>query len=568
MYGKLDRDAVKKTLDIMLETFKQSEENINNLNVFPVPDGDTGTNMLLTLKAITEEINKLKSYSLKNLSESASFGALMGARGNSGVILSQILKGFFDIIMEQEELDLNILRNALASSRELAYSSVQNPTEGTMLTTIKDIHQLVEEMANGDGDSIDFSSLMDDIIQETEKSVTRTTYLLPVLKQADVVDAGAKGLLVIIKGLRKALQEMDAIKGSLVKRKGKEKAVASSTKEKEPQNAAVNRGENPAEEYRNLGELNVSSDIKYTYCTELIVKGDGINVERLKEAIGSYGDSAMVVGDKKLVKIHVHTNHPHKVLQRSLKEGTLHDIQINNMVEQSKQAKVGEGREEEKPVKKTSIMAVANGEGLSEIFKSIGTDYIISGGQTMNPSTYDLVKAINNIKADRVIIFPNNKNIVPTSKQAKRIAKNEVVIIPSETIVQGIAALLNFNPDLELDENIHNMNEAIKTVKSGEVTVAVRDANLVVGEIKKGEYIGLHDGKVRVISDNVVDATLDLVRDMIDGEEEVLTFYTGKDSKKEESERIKERIGKNFPDLEIEFHNGGQPLYPYIFSIE
>jgi len=555
MYRKLNGDAVRKTLDVILDTFKQAEENINNLNVFPVPDGDTGTNMLLTLKSINEEVKKLDSYSLKNISESVSFGALMGARGNSGVILSQILKGFFDVVIQYKELDLNVLRDALASSREMAYSSVQNPTEGTMLTTIKDIHQVVEEMSNGDGEVIDFASLMDKVIQETEKSVTRTTYLLPVLKQADVVDAGAKGLLVIIQGLRKALEELDIIKGSLSKKKTKVKAGTGSSQNPQPE-----------QDYKNLSELNVSSDIKYTYCTELIVKGEGINVERLKDAIEGYGDSAMVVGNQKLVKIHVHTNHPHKVLKRAIREGTLHDIQINNMVEQSKQAKIMEGKEE--AAKKTSIMVVANGEGLSEIFKSIGSDYVISRGQTMNPSTYDLVKAINNIEADQVIILPNNKNIIPTSKQAKRIVKKDVVIIPSETIVQGIAALLNFNPDLEIDENLYNMNQAIKTVKSGEITVAVRDANLLVGEIKKGEYIGLFDGKVRVVSDNVVDATVDLVRDMIDGHEEVITFYAGKDSKKEESEQIKARINKNFPKLEVEFHNGGQPLYPYIFSIE
>ncbi len=568
MYKKLNKDTVKKTLGIIMNTFKQSEEDINNLNVFPVPDGDTGTNMLLTLKAIKEEVFKLESYSIKKISESISFGALMGARGNSGVILSQILKGFFDIIIEYDNLDLHVLREALDSSRDMAYSSVQNPTEGTMLTTVKDIHKLVEEMSNGGGNSIGFASLMDEIIQETEKSVTRTTYLLPVLKQADVVDAGAKGLLVILKGLKKAMEELDIIKGSLSNPDQKEKTGADSSSNKKVKKSVSASSRKLTQEDKKSGEQNIPSDIKYTYCTELIVRGYGIDVSRLKDAVEGYGDSAMVVGSQKLVKIHVHTNHPHKVLQRSLREGTLHDIQINNMVEQSKQAKILEKKEVEKVAKTISIMAVVNGDGFEEIFKSIGTDHIIKGGQTMNPSTYDVVKAVNEIDAEQVIILPNNKNIIPTSKQAKRIAKKEMLIIPTQTIVQGIASLLSYNPDVEIEENLHNMNEAINNVKSGEVTAAVRDANLVVGEIKKGQYIGLYDGKVKVISDNVVDATLDLVRDMIEGDEEVATFYSGKDVKKEDNEKIREKLKKYFPDLEVEFHNGGQPLYPYIFSIE
>ncbi len=562
MYRRLSKDKVQKILDIILDTFKLSEENINNLNVFPVPDGDTGTNMLLTLKSIKEEVNKSENHNLKNLAESVSFGALMGARGNSGVILSQILKGFFDIIKKYEDLDLSVLSDALDSSKKLAYESVQNPTEGTMLTTIKDISQLIEEMVNGDGEEIDVGALMEDIIRETERSVTRTTYLLPVLKQADVVDAGAKGILIILQGFRKGLVELGIIKGSLNK---KNKAQDSSGKKPEPEPA---KGLPEHEHQKNLGELNVSTDIKYTYCTELIVKGESIEVGRLRDAVESYGDSAMVVGNDKLVKIHVHTNHPHKVLQRSLREGSLHDIQINNMVEQSRQAKILEGKEDQKPAKKVSVVAVANGDGLTEIFKSIGTDYIIRGGQTMNPSTYDMVKIINEIEAEKIIVLPNNKNIIPTAKQAKRISKKDIEIIPTKSVVQGITALLNYNPDLDTGENVNNMEKAIETVKSGEVTAAVRDANLVVGEIKKGEYIGLYNGKVRVISDNAVDATLDLVRDMVNGDEEVVTFYSGKDSKKVDREKIRKKIEKYFPELDIEFHNGGQPLYPYIFSIE
>ncbi|MDD3776297.1 MAG: DAK2 domain-containing protein [Actinomycetota bacterium] len=560
MFQKLNPEIVKKTISIIIETFSENEEQINNLNVFPVPDGDTGTNMLLTLKSIDEEINKIKNYNLKNISESVSFGGLMGARGNSGVILSQILKGFFDIIMQQEDIDLEVLKQALASSKEMAYSSVQNPTEGTMLTTIKDIHQALLDVVNGNKNGLNYKKLLNQLIKETEKSVTRTTYLLPVLKQADVVDAGAKGILVILQGLKRAMEELNMVDENInLKDKGS-KAAKFKTPGKQPLPSR--------ETYKQLGQLNVSADIKYTYCTELIVKGENINVERLKDNIESYGDSAMVVGNERVVKIHVHTNHPHKVLKRAIREGSLHEIQINNMVEQSKQAKIIEGESKLPQIKKVALVAVANGEGLVEIFKSIGVDYIISGGQTMNPSTYDMVKAINNMEAESIIILPNNKNIIATAKQCKRIVKKEVEIIPTETIVQGISSVLSFNQDLDIDENVFNMTEAVKAVKSGEITQAVRDANLLVGEIKKGEYIGLNDGKVRVISDNLVDATLDLVRDMIKGQEEVITFYAGLDLKKEEMNAIREKVKQHFTNLEVEFHQGGQPLYPVIFSIE
>ncbi|MGM0367434.1 MAG: DAK2 domain-containing protein [Actinomycetota bacterium] len=559
MFQKLDSETVKKVVNIIIDNFEKNEEQINNLNVFPVPDGDTGTNMLLTLKSIKSEVDKLDSFNIKKISESVSFGALMGARGNSGVILSQILKGFLDVIVQDGDFDLALIGKALESSRNLAYSSVQNPTEGTMLTTIKDIHQCVQEMANGSGDKVSFSELMDAIIKETEDSVTRTTYLLPVLKEADVVDAGAQGLLVILKGLRVAMEEFNIIEGSMVKSNNKNKKRS---KQKADQNA------NPSVQQGDLSNLNVDTDLKYTYCTELIVKGEKINVDRLKERVNRYGDSAMVVGDNKVVKIHVHTNHPHKVLRRALAEGSLHEIQINNMVDQSEAAQVGEAKKEEKVEKKKSILAVANGDGLTEIFKSIGADYIVTGGQTMNPSTYDLVKEINKIKADKIILLPNNKNIIPTAKQAKRITKKEIEIVPTVTITQGISALLNYNPDLELDENMYNMGEAINRVKSGEITTAVRDANLLVGKIKKGDYIGLYDGKIKVISDNLVEGTLDLVRDMIDENDEVITFYVGKGAGKEENKKITESIQKKFPHIEVEFHEGGQPLYPYIFSIE
>lgn len=577
MFAKLNGREVQNILDIIITNFKENEEKINNLNVFPVPDGDTGTNMLLTLKAIKQEVINIKSYTLKNIVERISFGALMGARGNSGVILSQIIKGFLDKLLSKKNMDLYAIRDALNSSKKLAYSSVQNPTEGTMLTTIKDIYQSVDNLNNNTTSSIGYMELLDNIIEEAEKSVIRTTYLLPVLKKADVVDAGAQGILDIIIGFKKALIELkksDCKLENTKKSKNKKestnlnnKGVLSESSINDSGN--INNSNNKMDvkkDFKSLKDINVSTDIKYVYCTELVVRGDNIIIDRLKQDIERFGDSALVVGNEKLVKVHVHTNYPQKVLRRTIREGTLHEIQINNMVDQSKQARGNEKTEEKK--EKIGILAVANGDGIEEVFKSIGVDVIIKGGQSMNPSTYDIVKAINKLEADRIVIFPNNKNIILTANQAKRIAKKDVIVIPTKSIPQGITAILNYNPDLKIEENIFNMKEAVNKIKSGAVTTAVRNANLLVGEIKKGDYIGLEDGKVRVISDNLVGVVIDLIKDMSTGNEEVITFYIGKDAKKEDSKIIEDRLKECLPKLEIEFYDGGQPLYPYTFSIE
>ena len=574
MLYEINNQDLKKVVDIILEKFNESEEKINDLNVFPVPDGDTGTNMLLTLKAIKEELLKLKNFSVKSVLEKASFGALMGARGNSGVIFSQILKGFFDIIINSDSLNLDVIKEALKSSRDMAYDSVQNPTEGTMLTTVKDIYKFVENLAINT-DKIKPVELLDRIISETEKSVERTTFLLPVLKKAGVVDAGAQGILDILIGARKALIEINSINGSLERElsmNGSVSPTPGSSKNNKSRSNSLDR-ESKAyvtqAEGKRLKEVKMGYEIKYTYCTEFMIKGSGIDIERLRERIESFGDSAMVVGNENLVKIHVHTNHPHKVLKRALREGTLHEIQINNMEDQRKEA-VGEAEPvEEKMEERRALIVVVNGDGLEEIFKSIGADIIVSGGQSMNPSTYDIVKAINSAEADEVIIFPNNKNIILAANQAKKIARNKsVYIMPTKNIPAGISAILSYNPDAGMEENKYNMGEAAKKTKNGEITQAVRNANLMVGEIKKGEYIGLSDGKVRVISDDVVDATIDLVRDIASSTEEVITFYTGKDAVPEDNEIIKKKLKKYFPKMDIEMHKGGQPLYSYIFSIE
>lgn len=561
-------ENTKKTLDLIISYFKENESKINNLNVFPVPDGDTGTNMLLTLKSIQAEVLNEKNLNLLKIADKVSYGALMGARGNSGVILSQILKGFFDVLIKNNDIDVEIIKEAVKSSMELAYSSVQNPTEGTMLTTIKDIHKTVEAI---NGRSISLMSVLDNIINETEKSVLRTTFLLPVLKQAGVVDAGAQGLLEILIGLKKALilnnGNVDINKGNGKNKKDLKKVKVNTNSERTNSERDVEAEETL--EPASLKKLDLISGIKNIYCTELMLKGENINILKLREDIESFGDSALIVGNPNLVKIHVHTNFPQKVLHRALKEGTLHEIQINNMVDQSRQAINVEIIEELKDLtKNVSIIAIANGSGFEEIFKSLGVDIVIKGGQSMNPSTYEIVKEINKIESDNIIILPNNKNIILTANQAKKIVKRDIYVIPTTSIPQGISAALLFNPDLKIEENIENMTKSTETIKTGEVTRAVRDANLYVGEIKKGAYIGLADGKVKTISDNLNDCVIDLIRDMVTGSEEVITFYFGEDIEVENNKLIEIKLKDYYPVMEIEFHKGGQPLYPYIFSIE
>lgn len=581
MINEVNERDLKKVVDTIIENFKENEGKINDLNVFPVPDGDTGTNMLLTLNSIKEEISKTNNHSVKNILEKASFGALMGARGNSGVILSQILKGFFDIIIKNNTFNLDVIKEALKSSRDLAYSSVQDPTEGTMLTTIKDICNFVENLTNSTH-KIKMVDFLNEVISETEKSVERSTFLLPVLKKADVVDAGAQGILDILIGARKALENIKSINGRELEKKDKKVYKSGSAHGANPGNGKSKKSQasivGSERDYANynqdkkesLREVKRNYEIKYIYCTQLMVKGSRINVERLRERIESYGDSAMVVGSEKLVKIHVHTNFPNKVLRTALREGTLHDIEISNMEDQREEA-AGPREEyaEEKPVASRAIIAISNGDGLEGIFKSLGTDVIVSGGQSMNPSTYDIVKAINKLEVSDVIILPNNKNIILTANQAKKIVKNKnVYVVPTRSIPAGISAILNYNPDSEMEENMQNMEDAAGKTRDGEITQAVRDANLMVGEIKKGEYIGLSNGRVRVVSDSAINATIDLIKDIATQAEEVITFYMGKDAKKEDIDDIKKKIKKFFPKLDIEIHRGGQPLYPYIFSIE
>ena len=570
MIKNIGKKALEGIAEAIIDNFKKNENEINDMNVFPVPDGDTGTNMLLTLKSIREEVLKTKNPTIKAVLESASMGALMGARGNSGVILSQIVKGFFDVLIRSEKVDLEIIRQALKSSREVAYGAVQDPTEGTMLTTIKDMHIHVEEICKNSNNDIKLMELLDSIIRTAEESVERTTFILPVLKQANVVDAGARGVLEILIGIKHAFSNSWKVNGGPEMKLSSSRGSRSGKKSDPSGQAKEMTREETMEKNTGLEEVKSTSEIKYTYCTELVIKGSGMNIGRLREKIESYGDSTLVVGSENLIKIHVHTNTPQKVLNRAIKAGTLHDIQINNMKDQRMETAADTSEKKEAvQVVKRALIIVSNGEGLEEIFKSIGVDIIIGGGQSMNPSTYDIVKAINSLDASEVLIFPNNKNIILTANQAKKLVKKKTItVIPTRTITEGISAVLSYNPDAGMEENAYNMEQSIKMSKSGEITRAVRDAKLHVGEIKKGAYIGLFNGEVRIISDNLIDAAADLIRDVMKGDEEVITFYAGMEAESSDIDALKKKIAELFPKIDIEMHRGGQPLYPFIFSIE
>ncbi|MCL4416511.1 MAG: DAK2 domain-containing protein [Actinobacteria bacterium] len=566
MVIEFENMEIKKILQIIEDHFKSNEAKINNLNVFPVPDGDTGTNMLLTLKSIKKELSGLKQFNVRETGEAISFGGLMGARGNSGVILSQILKGFFDVLTAEDDFDSGVLENALNSAKNLAYNSVQNPTEGTMLTIIKDLYIYIRNFnTSNNNNDISLTELMDNLISETEKSLIRTTFLLPVLKEANVVDAGAQGVLEILKGLKLAMIETNKINGKLKVAQFQEVQNIRTEIKEEGEKLKISGDLAGA---REIEDWSINSDIKFIYCTEFVLTGKQINIARLKEDIESLGDSAMVVGTENLVKVHVHSNNPNKILARALKEGVLHEIEIKNMVDQNKEKMKTQMAAVKKAPPTVGLISVSNGEGIEQIFKSIGVDIVIRGGQTMNPSTYEVVRAIKKLDNEKILIFPNNKNIILTAAQAAKISKRDVMVIPTRTIPQGISAVLNFNKDLSIEENMKNMETAYKHIKSGEVTKAVRDANLLVGEIKKGNFIGLYDGKIKVVSDNAHDATMELIKDMAGENDSIITFYPGRDAKEEDNLKIKESISKLYPDLDIEFLNGNQPFYNYIFSIE
>lgn len=528
---------------------------VDALNVFPVPDGDTGTNMNLSMTSGAKEVqNNIQSH-IGKVGLSLSKGLLMGARGNSGVILSQLFRGFSKSIEQKESITGKDFAEALQFGVETAYKAVMKPVEGTILTVAKDAAKKGMEAAEKQDDII---LILEEVVKEANASLNRTPDLLPVLKEVGVVDSGGQGLVFVYEGF------LAELKGE--KLPDSMKAVIS-------MNELVN-----AEHHKNVHSVINTEDIEFGYCTEFMVRleqeklGDQpFSEEEFRKDLSQYGDSLLVIADDEVVKIHIHSNVPGEVLTYGQKYGNLLKMKIENMREQH--STLVENAEKEanaapKEQQEYGIVTVSMGSGIAELFRSIGADYVIEGGQTMNPSTEDIVKAIQKVHAKKVFILPNNKNIIMAAEQAVDVLGDHVVVIPSKTVPQGMAALLAFNPSAEIGTNANAMANAMKHVKTGQITYAVRDTNIDGLQIETGDFMGIADGKIVVKSKEKLESARKLLTSMIDEDAEILTIIKGEDASEEEVEALVSFAEEKFADVEVEIHDGNQPLYAFIFSIE
>ena len=530
------------------------KEFINELNVFPVPDGDTGTNMTLTIMSAAKEVQSLENADMLTIAKAISSGSLRGARGNSGVILSQLLRGFTKEIREHKEIDAVILAKACERATATAYKAVMKPKEGTILTVAKGISRKAEELAET---TEDLEVFIPEVIKYAEEVLAQTPEMLPVLKEAGVVDSGGQGLLEVIHGA------YDAFLGKEIDYAAIE--ASGGTKMVKPSQQA-------------------EADIKFGYCTEFIIMTEkeftDKNEAEFKAYLESIGDSIVCVADDDIVKIHVHTNDPGLAIQKALTYGQLSRMKIDNMREEHQEKlikdseKLAAAQKEAKekdagPRKPYGFISVSVGEGLDEIFKGIGADYLIQGGQTMNPSTEDMLNAIDRVNADTVYILPNNKNIILAAEQAKKLTKDKhVIVIPSRTIPQGITALINFAPDLSAEENEKVMTEEMQRVKTGQITYAVRNTTIDDIEITEGDIMALGDHGILAAGKAIEQTALESMKSMVDEESELITIYYGADVSEEDAETLREKAEDSFGDCEVELHPGGQPIYYYLISVE
>lgn len=544
---------------------------INELNVFPVPDGDTGTNMTMTIMSAAKEVATLTSDDMETLCKSISGGSLRGARGNSGVILSQLLRGFTKVIKEENELDVKIMADACEKAVETAYKAVMKPKEGTILTVAKGMSIKARELA--DAGEEDIEKFLEQVIDYGNKTLEKTPEMLPVLKQAGVVDSGGQGLMVVLQGA------FDLYLGKDV-----DITVMEST---------VTPGVSKVDSYK---ESIDSEDIKFGYCTEFIIMLDkAFNIKQeldFKAYLESIGDSIVVVADDEIVKVHVHTNDPGMAIQKALMYGSLSNMKIDNMRLEHRENLVRHNEKGELEVKDDveisavykqpeetaepvmehkddAFIAISVGTGMDEIFKSLGVDYVISGGQTMNPSTEDIINAIEKINADNVFVLPNNKNIILAANQARDLTSNKnIVVIPTKTIPQGISALIGYVPGSSPEENEKMMTESIECVKSGEVTYAVRDTMIDDKEIKSGDYMGIGDGRILSVGAKLENVVLDMIDNMVDESTELISIYYGEDIDESKAQSLVKKVTKRHKGCEVELQYGGQPIYYYIVSAE
>ena len=550
-----DAQLLKVALLSGAKELEAKKEWINELNVFPVPDGDTGTNMTMTIMAAAREVAAIENPTMETIAKALSSGSLRGARGNSGVILSQLFRGFTKEIKEASEINVTILANAFTRATETAYKAVMKPKEGTILTVARGMADKAVELAIETDDIVEF---LEKVIEHGDYVLSQTPEMLPVLKQAGVVDSGGQGLMQVLKG---------ALDGVLGKGIPFDAVVAQTSQKAAPVGAARDDID--------------TADIKFGYCTEFI-----INVEhaydddeelKFKAFLESIGDSIVVVSDEDVVKVHVHTNNPGLAIERALTYGSLSRMKIDNMREEHNErlemaasaAPAQEAPKAEEPRKEYGFIAVSVGEGLSEIFKGIGADYMIEGGQTMNPSTEDMINAIDKVNADVIYIFPNNKNIILAAEQAKYLVEDkQIIVVPSKTIPQGIAALISFSPEAGPEENLENMVEEMGRVHTGQITYAVRNTNIDGMEIREGDIMGIGDSGMLAVEQDVETAVLKTLERMVDEDSELISVYLGADVEEADAEALLEQIEEAYPDCEVELNNGGQPVYYYLLSVE
>ncbi|WP_443659082.1 DAK2 domain-containing protein [Clostridium algidicarnis] len=518
---------------------EEQKEFVNSLNVFPVPDGDTGTNMSMTFKAAVKEIEDMNSKSISEVSKKLAKGALMGARGNSGVILSQILRGIAKGLEGKEEASAEEFAESIMEGSRSAYKAVMRPIEGTILTVVRSAGEnALKSKAK------DITLLMDDVCKGAEDTLNKTPDMLPVLKSAKVVDSGGMGLLIILKGIHEALR--DDVKSTL----GDFHSIATNI-------SAANNLE--------------PHDIKFGYCTEFIILGDSSKAEDFKREVEAQGDSMIVVGYEDVIKVHIHTNDPGNVLSKAVAIGELSKIKIDNMREEHRsliidQEKYKEETKEEQ--KKYGFISVSMGEGIEHIFKDLGVDYIIPGGQTMNPSTEEIVKSIEKVNAENIFILPNNKNIIMSATQAAELSEKNVVVIPTKSIPQGITCVTMFNPDGDVEENLEVMKESIESVISASITYAVRDTEMDGIEIKEGNILGLVEGKIKEVGSEIYDVSEKLLEKIVDADKSLITLFYGADCTKEEVEKFALKLEGIYENIDIQFYEGKQPLYYFIISVE
>lgn len=546
----INAETLQKMFIAGAKNLEAKKEWINELNVFPVPDGDTGTNMTLTIMSAAKEVGAITEPTMETIAKAISTGSLRGARGNSGVILSQLFRGFTREIKKVDQIDVDVLSRACVKAVETAYKAVMKPKEGTILTVAKGMADKSCELV---GESDDLVHVIDEIIKHGDYVLSQTPEMLPVLKQAGVVDSGGQGLMTFIKGAFDALlgKEIDYTL---------EPVQTAGTKVTE---------EVPMDDV----------EIKFGYCTEFIINLDKempkSEEKAFKEFLESIGDSIVLVADDEIVKVHVHTNEPGVAITKALTYGSLSRMKIDNMREEHQERliknaeKMAEQQKADEPRKKYGFVAVSVGEGLDEIFKGLNVDHIISGGQTMNPSTEDILNAIDKINADNIYVLPNNKNIILAAQQAESLVEDKnIIVIPSKTIPQGISAMIGFIPDNSPEDNKEAMIDSMSYVKTGEVTYAVRDTVIDDKEIKEGNIMGIGDEGILAVGEEIDDTTINMIKEMQDEESEIVSLYYGAEVTEEAANKLADKIAEALPEIEVEVYPGGQPIYYYIASVE